>query len=229
MSIIIVITVIFAFVFRRYPTFARRFVFAMGIFMIISRVFRMIFRTVVLWHGTLTLAEEIIPWHICHIMCFVLGIALIFDKPNKSHGRAKRIYLTAISYYSLFGSILTFMFGSYYEFAVLSFYDIESILLHIFLILGWLYFFTSRRLEFSYTAIICTFFGMFAFLSYGTIGNLLLSPTNPNINIMYIRLNGLPFVLFKNMHFLWTYAVMGAAVYGVAVLWLYIKKLRMKN
>jgi hypothetical protein len=222
MFLIIAITVVFAFLFRKYPVFARRFIVVMAVIMIVSRLFRMFFRTIVLWHGAITVVEEIIPWHICHIMCFVLGFALIFNKDTKS--RVNRIYITAISYYSLFGSVLTFLFGSYYEFAVLSFYDIESILLHIFLILGWLYFLLTRRLEYSYTAILCTLFGMFVIMGYAAIGNLLLSSANPDINNMYIRINGLPFSFFPDMHFLWTYAVLCVLVYGSFAAGLFIKR-----
>jgi hypothetical protein len=201
----------------------------MGIFMIVSRVFRMAFRTAVLWHGNMTIVEEVIPWHICHIMCFFLGFALITDNPNKEHSRKNKLYITAISYYAFFGSALTFLFGDYYEFAVLSFYDIESILLHLCLWLGWLYFLTQRRMEFSYTSILCIFVGMFALLAYGTIGNLLLAPHNPEINNMFIRLNGLPFVFFPDAHFLFTYAVLAVIVYGTAVLWLHLKRRAARN
>jgi hypothetical protein len=162
-------------------------------------------------------------------MCFFLGFALILDNPNKPHGRLNKLYITTISYYACFGSALTFLFGDYYKFAVLSFYDIESILLHLCLWLGWLYFLTQRRMEFSYTSILCIFAGMFLLLGYGAAGNLLLAPVNPEINNMFIRTNGLPFLFFPDAHFLFTYAAIAAAVYGTAVVWLAVKRIRIKN
>jgi hypothetical protein len=214
----------FAFVFSRHHIFARRFAVALGVFMIASRVFRIVFRTIVLWHGGMTIVEEIIPWQICHIMCFLLGFELIFNNPPRRHKRRNKIYITTICYYAFFGNALTFLFGDYYRFAILSFYDIESILLHICLCLGWLYFFMQRRMEFSYTAILSIFLGMFVLVGYGALGNLLLAPTNPDINNMFIRLNGLPFSFFPNAHFLLTYFVLAVLVYGSAVLWLFIKR-----
>jgi hypothetical protein len=222
--IIIAVIAGLSFAFYYHRTFARRFVLVMGIFMVTSRVFRMIFRTIVLWHGTITLAEELIPWNLCHIMCFLLGFALIFHNPDKQHGRTYKILVTMVSWYALIGGMLVFMFGNYYEFSIMSYYDIESILLHIFLPVGWLYFLAIRQMEFSYTSILCVMAGMFLLWGYGIIGNAWLVPYNPKANIMFVHYNGLPFSFYPRAHFLWTYATMAAAGYLIAFISLFVKR-----
>ena len=76
--IILVWLVVAFFIFRKYKNFSRKFTFALCIIMPAVRILRMI---VQLASGEYSFVE-ILPWHLCHLMSFVLPI-FYFTKTKK--------------------------------------------------------------------------------------------------------------------------------------------------
>ncbi len=191
--------------FKKFPTFAKKFTFWIVIIMMTSRIFRMIFRIAV---GADSFFQAM-PWQLCHIMCFAIGI-LFLSKSKK--------FITPIATFAFFGGVLTFLFGDYYMYNILTFYDIESILLHIFLPTVSIYYLATKQITYTYASLNQTIVFLLALVCYGEIGNLIF----PDANIMYIKQNGLPFKIFPGSHIL-TYIFLVAVSFGIAYLILYIK------
>ena len=197
--------VVFYFVFKKHPIFAKKYIFVICIFMIISRVFRMIFRIAV---GEDSFFEAM-PWHLCHIMCFVIGFMTLFNVKK---------FITPIAVFAFFGGILTFLFGDYYQYNILTFYDIESIILHFMLPLVSIYYLATKQLKLSYSTILQTAIFILCLVSYAEIGNTIFGDTN----FMYIRENGLPFKIFPGSH-IFTYLFLVVLTFAVAIVTLAVK------
>ena len=205
MVVLAILLVSFYFIFKKYPIFAKKFIFWICIIMIASRIFRMVFRISV---GADTFFEAM-PWHLCHIMCFVIGFMTIFNVKK---------FITPIAVFAFFGGILTFLFGDYYQYNVLTFYDVESIGLHFMLPLVSIYYLATKQLKLSYTTILQTAIFIVCLGSYAEIGNTIFKDTN----FMYIRENGLPFKIFPGTH-IFTYLFLIAITFGIALIALSIK------
>ncbi len=199
------------FLFKKHPNFSKKLIFWMVIVMLSSRVFRMIFRVSV---GADSFFESF-PWELCHIMCLAISIAY-FMKAKKG--------VLAISIYAMMGGILTFIFGDYYQYSVLTFYDIESILLHILLPTVALYNFMTIKPKFNYSSIFSTAIALLLLVCYAEMGNTIFGDTN----FMFIRENGLTFQLTAGSH-IWTYIILFLSAISIGCLAIYLNDRKKKK
>ncbi len=193
------------FVFKKYPHFARKMIVTLAIFMIISRLFRMILRICT----GLDSFIEAMPWELCHIMCFVISILVLTKAKN---------FVTPVSVFAFFGGVLTFLFGNYYADPVMSFFDIESIILHICLPTVAIYFLATKQIKYTYKSVTQTLIFLLLLVCYGEVGNMIF----PDRNIMFIQENGLPFKIFPGSH-IWTYLLLVSIGFGLAYFVLFLK------
>lgn len=185
------------FIFRKWPKFSKIFCLSTVIFMLVSRTFRMIFLACV---QDVNIWTNILPWHLCHIMCFVMGI-LFLTKSKK--------FATPVAIFAMIGSIMTFMFGDYYKYNALTFLDIESILCHFMLCTVAMYYIATKKVVLTYKSVAETAIFMLLLACYAELGNTIFKTTN----FMFIRQNGLPFKVFPGSH-IFTYMLLFVLVYG---------------
>lgn len=185
---------------RKCPNFTHKYLVFISWFMLISRILRMAIQFFVSKQSFI----EVLPWHICHILAFVFPIFYLT--------KCKKFYLP-ILFFAFYGGILTFLFGNYYKFSVLSFMDIESIILHFMLpsipivcLASGLY-----KVDLKKVWQIPLFLVLLA--CYGEIGNTFA----PGHNFMFIRENGLPFSI-PGVHFLVIYFVIFVICTFIALL-----------
>jgi len=190
--------------------YADRVVTICCIIMPISRFIRMIMEV------TFGLKQplEALPFHLCHIMAFVIPL-VYFTKWKKA--------LPCVMFYGMLGGTMTFLFGDYYAYNVLNFYDIESIILHVMLALVP----TSSLMkgDFKFTASNIYFIPIFMILlaCWAEVGNTLFGT-----NFMYIRENGLPFKIFPGHH-LFTYAFLAVIIFSAMYIPFIIKYFKNKK
>ena len=185
------------FIFRKWQKFGKVFCLVTVIIMLISRVFRMIFLACV---QDVNIWSNLLPWHLCHIMCFVMGI-LFLTKSKK--------FVTPVAIFAMIGSIMTFMFGDYYKYNVLTFLDIESIVCHFMLCTVGMYYIATKKVSLTYKSVAETAIFMLLLACYAEVGNTIFKTTN----FMFIRQNGLPFKIFPGSH-IFTYMLLFVLVYG---------------
>ena len=179
--------------FYKRPAFARKFCYMLCWVMIISRVVRMAVLFIVRGDSFV----EILPWHLCHILAFVF--------PLYYFTRAK-FFALPVLLLTFFGGILTFVFGDYYKYAMMSFLDIESIGLHFMMptvVIGAL---AGGVLKLNLKQVWEIPIALAVLVGYACLGNWLV----PCANFMYLKSNGLPFDLFPGHSHLYTYAVVAA-------------------
>ena len=164
------------------------------IIMPISRLIRMIMEIAF----GLKQPLETLPFHLCHIMAFVIPLVHFINFKKA---------LPCVMFYGMLGGTMTFLFGDYYAYNVLNFYDIESIVLHVMLAMVA----TSCLMkgDFKFTASNIYFIPIFMILlaCWAEFGN-----TMFGTNFMYIRENGLPFKIFPGHH-LFTYAFIAFIIF----------------
>ena len=183
------------FVFKKYKNFAIKATTVICWIMLIFRIARMLLLMIT---GKETIVQAL-PWHLCHIMAIVFPI-MFFTKTKK--------FFLPVLCVTLFGGILTFIFGDYYCYSTLSFLQYESLFLHFCMptvVIGAVasgYF----KVRFEELWQVPIFLVMLA--SYAEIGNTLI----PGSNYLFLRENKLPFNLFGDAHFYLTYAVLLLAV-----------------
>lgn len=187
------------FLFRKHKDFAKKFTFALCVVMPSVRVLRMI---VQLASGDFSFVE-VLPWHLCHLMSFVFPI-FYFTKTKK--------FFLPVLVASFFGGVITFIFGDYYYLSTISFYHVESIILHYALatvVIACIAdgYFTVRVKNFWQA-----YLGMFLIALWSSLGNLLVD----GANFLYLKENGLPFTLF-GLHFYFTYFVLVVVCSVVAI------------
>lgn len=192
--------VIAYFLCRKYERFAKILIMFCCIFMIVSRTFRMILQVAT---GVTTLVGSL-PFHLCHIMAFVLPICVFTN--------TKRLY-PAVTFFALMGGILTFVFGDYYQYNVITFFDIESIILHIMLPSVVVALAATKQIKQSLHDLWQIPLILAPLVGWASLGNYWL-----NENFMYIRENGLPLNLFGTAHFMFSYL----AIFIFALLILYM-------
>ena len=203
----------FIFIARKYPNFAKKFGAVLAIYMTVFRVIRMIVQVA---SGKYTFVEAL-PWHLCHIMCFALTI-IYFLKSTR--------FSLPILCLSVLGGVMTFIFGDYYYTNVLTFYMIESIILHFCLPTIVICYVASRKPKYTWKSILEVPIVLGVLVGWASIGNAIF----PNQNFMYIKQNGLPFNLFPNHHFIWTYLVIAIILIGlVAATYFIVKAIKKKN
>lgn len=183
---------IFCFLFfSKHKKFALKLTKVLCILMIVFRVFRM---ALLMISGKETVVQAL-PWHLCHVMAIVFPLYFLTG--------TRKGFLPVVCV-TLFGGILTFLFGDYYKFSVLSFLQIESLFLHFsmttvvagVLATGWLKVKSSESWQIPVLLIML--------LCWAELGNTLVSGSN----FLFLRENGLPFNLFKGAHFYFTYLVL---------------------
>ncbi len=197
------------FVFKRFPKFTKYAILGMSIYILVPRVFRMILCVATGINTWL----EVLPFHLCHIMSFLIPLCVFFKwkKP-----------LPAFLFYAFFGGVLTFIFGDYYKYNMLTFLDIESIILHIILPTITIAFIAIKQVNLTIRDMIIIPIMLLLLACWAEVGNTLLGT-----NYMYIRENGLPVNFFPGLHFLWSYTfllvIILASIY-IPVLVLHHKK-----
>lgn len=203
----------FIFIAFKHPKFAKKFGAVLAIAMSVMRVIRMIIQVA---SGKYTFVEAL-PWHLCHIMCFALTI-IYFIKPTR--------FSLPILFLSVLGGVMTFIFGDYYYTNVLTFYMIESIILHFCLPTVVICYIASRRPKYSWKSILEVPIVLGVLCGWASIGNAIF----PEQNFMYLRKNGLPFNLFGDAHFIWTYLVMAIIIVTlVAATYFIIKAIKKRK
>lgn len=178
-------------VFSRHKKLGLKFTKITCIVMLSFRVFRM---ALLMISGKETIVQAL-PWHLCHVM------AIIFPLYFLTGTRKGFLPIVCVT---LFGGILTFLFGDYYCFEVLSFLQLESLFLHFcmptvvagVLATGWFKIETKDvwQIPILLLMLVC----------WAELGNTLV----PGSNFLYLRESGLPFNLFGNAHFYFTYLVL---------------------
>ena len=194
---IILMVVLFAwiivswFIFKKHKEFALRLTKVVCYLMVFFRIGRMLLLMIT---GKNTVVEAL-PWHLCHIMALVFPLFFLTN--------TKKFFLPIVCV-TLFGGILTFVFGDYYQYSTLSFLQYESLFLHFcmptvvvgVLATGWL---EIDMKDFWQIPIFLIFLAL-----YASLGNALV----PGANFLFLKKNGLPFNLFEGKHFYYTYAVL---------------------
>lgn len=180
------------------------------IIMPISRLTRMIMEL----SFSLKSPIEIIPFHLCHVMALVIPI-VYFAKFKKAY--------PCVMFYGFLGGVMTFLFGDYYAYKVLNFYDIESIVLHIMLTLTATSSLAKKDFKFESNNIHYVIIFLLLLCGWASIGNYL-----TNSNYMYIKENGLPFTLLPG-HFLFTYLFIAFVVFSLMYLPSIIKYFKNKK
>ena len=179
------------FIFKKHKEFGLKFTKVVCYLMIIFRIGRMLLLMIT---GKETVVQAL-PWHLCHIMAIVFPLFFLT--------KTKKFFLPIVCV-TLFGGVLTFVFGDYYKYAVLSFLQYESLFLHFCMptavvgVVATGYF----KIELKDFWQIPLFLLMLA--CYAELGNTL----NPGSNFLFLRQNGLPFNLFGDAHFYFTYAIL---------------------
>lgn len=197
----------FIFIAFRYPNFAKKFGAVLAILMSTLRIIRMIVQVA---SGKYTFIEAL-PWHLCHIMCFALTV-IYFIKPTR--------FSLPILCFSVLGGVMTFIFGDYYYTNVLTFYMIESIILHFCLPTVTICYIASRKPKYTWKSIIEVPIFLAILCGWASIGNAIF----PEQNFMYLKKSGLPFNLFGDAHFMWTYLVIAIILVGLVTITYFIIK-----
>ena len=204
------------FIFKKYPKFALKFTFVLCIMMLITRVFRM---ALLCFSGVQTFVETL-PWHLCHLMCFVFPI-FFFTKTKK--------FFLPVLVVTFFGGILTFIFGDYYYLSTLSFLHIESLFLHFAMptvVFGCI---ASGYFKVKVKEFWQAYVGVFLIACWSMIGNIVVE----GANYLYLMSNGLPFDLFAFLNwdysYTLTYAVLVGVISLVAILPFYIYERNKKS
>ncbi len=197
--IMLVWLVVAFFIFRKYKNFALKFTFVLCIIMPAVRILRMI---VQLASGDYSFVE-VLPWHLCHLMSFVLPI-FYFTKTKK--------FFLPVLVASFFGGVITFIFGDYYYLSTLSFYHVESIILHFALSTAVIACIADGYFKVSVKDFWQAYVGMFIIALWSSLGNALVE----GANFLYLKENGLPFTLF-GLHFYFTYFILVLVCSVVAI------------
>jgi len=166
------------------------------IFMPISRIVRSIMEV----SFSLKSLIEILPFHLCHLMAFVIPLVYFFKWKKAYH---------CVMFYGILGGVMTFLFGDYYKYNVLNFYDIESIVLHIMLTLTATSSYAKGDFKFKGDNIHYIIIFLLLLCSWASLGNYLCDE-----NFMYIRDNGLPFILVPGP-FIFTYLLIAFVVFFI--------------
>jgi len=183
------------FIFKRYKNFALKFTKVLCYLMIFFRIARMLLLIVTGKQGIV----EALPWHLCHIMAIVFPLFFLTG--------TKKFFLPIVCV-TLFGGVLTFIFGDYYTFSTLSFLQYESLFLHFCMptvVIGVL---ATGWFEVKFEEFWQIFVLLILLASYASIGNALVD----GANFLYLKESGLPFNLFGSAHFYFTYAVLIAII-----------------
>lgn len=192
LMVALAVWIIFCFiVFSRHKQFALKVTKVVCILMVVFRLGRM---ALLIISGKESFVQAM-PWHLCHIMALVFPLYFLTG--------TKKGFLPIVCV-TLFGGILTFIFGDYYKYSVLSFLQLESLFLHFcmptvvagVLASGWFKIDTRDVWQIPILLIML--------LCWAELGNTLV----PGANYLYLRESGLPFNLFGNAHFYFTYAVL---------------------
>ena len=110
-----------------------------------------------------------------------------------------------------------------FEWNVLNFYDIESIILHVMLALTATSSFMKGDFKFTASNIYLIPIFMLILACWAEFGNTLFGT-----NFMYIRENGLPFTIIPGHH-LFTYALIAVLIFSLMYLPFIIKYIKSKN
>lgn len=190
--------------------YAEKVVLICCIVMPISRLIRMIME---ICFG-LKQPLEALPFHLCHIMSFVIPI-VYFTKWKKA--------FHCVMFYGMLGGTMTFLFGDYYAYNVLNFYDIESIILHIMLAMTATSSFAKGDFKLTINNIHYIPIFMILLACWAEFGNTIFGT-----NFMYIRENGLPFKLLPG-HFLFTYILIAIIIFSCMYLPFIMKHFKNKK
>ena len=216
MAILLVWMIACWFIFKKHKKFAIFVTKTLCYLMVFFRIARMLLLIIT---GKQSVVEAL-PWHLCHIMAIVFPL-FFFTKTKK--------FFLPIICVTFFGGILTFIFGDYYTFAVLSFLQIESLFLHLCMptvvigvvATGW----AEVKAEDLWQVPIF----LLALAGYASIGNALIK----DANFLFLVENGLPFNLFGTAHFYWTYlvliAILSLIFLGLMCLGGYSRRLKNKK
>ena len=185
----------------RFPKFAKKFGAVLVVVMLVLRIARMI---TMVASGKYTFVE-ILPWHLCHITCFLLAI-VYFIKPTK--------YISLpVLCMAVLGGTMTFIFGDYYYINSVSFYMIESIFLHFCLNAIVICYVASRKPKYNWIDILLVFVWLGVMCGWSSLGNF----CDPGHNYMYIQKSGLPFTFFPSAHFLLDYLIIGLILISLSL------------
>ena len=103
---------------------------------------------------------------------------------------------------------------------------IESIILHFCLPTVVICYIASRRPKYSWKSILEVPIVLGVLCGWASIGNAIF----PEQNFMYLKHNGLPFNLFGDAHFIWTYLVMAIIIVTlVAATYFIIKAIKKRK
>lgn len=185
-------------------------IYACCIIMPISRITRMIMEV----SFGLKTPVEILPFHLCHLMSFVIPLTYCI--------KFKKAY-PCVMFYGFLGGVMTFLFGDYYKYNILNFYDIESIILHIMLAMVATSSLAKGDFKFAPNNIYLIPIFLALLCGWASIGNYLC-----DANYMYIRENGLPFKLLPGP-FILTYFLIAAIIFFLMYLPFIIKHYRNKK
>ena len=177
-------------VFKKHKNLATKVTKITCYIMLFFRIARMLLLMI---SGKETVVQAL-PWHLCHIMAIVFPCFYLTN--------TKKFFFPILCV-TFFGGILTFIFGDYYKYSVLSFLQIESLFLHFCMptvVLGVL---ASGWYKVKFKEIWQVPIFMLMLMCYAELGNTLVS----GANFLYLRENGLPFNLF-NAHFMFTYIIL---------------------
>jgi uncharacterized membrane protein YwaF len=209
--------------FNKFPNFSKKFALTATVIMLTLRVARMCMEFFLDGKSF----AQIMPWHICHIMCFCIGIATIYN--YFTGGKLKgRWLLASFCIFAFFGGLLTFSFGDYYQFKEISFYETESLYLHFVIPTLAVYHVSARNIWFTFANITCSLIFLLCLIGYGIFGNWWLLGTSPfgkeheffdpnvhpEVNVMFMRFNALPFNFYPKRSHNWTYITMILCAYA---------------
>lgn len=177
--------------FSKYRNLAHKVITFCCYFMMFSRLFRIVFEVVV---GTNTFVE-MWPWHLCHVMAFAFPAFYLTKTKN---------FFTPIVIVTFFGGTLTFLFGDYYVYSIFTFFDIESLLLHLMMFTVVVGVIATRYITLELKNLWQVPIVLAFVIINASIGNYLC----PDKNFLFLKENGLPFNLFPGHSHLYTYTIL---------------------
>ena len=192
------------FIFSKYKNFALKLTKVVCYLMIFFRVGRMLLLMI---SGKETVVEAL-PWHLCHIMAIVFPLFFLTG--------TKKFFMPIVCV-TLFGGVLTFIFGDYYKYEILSFLQYESLFLHFCMPTVVIGVVATNYIEVKFKDLWQIPIILVMLALYATLGNALVD----GANFLYLKENGLPFNLFGDAHFYYTYAVLIAVLSVIYILLMY--------
>lgn len=165
--------------YRKHPSNARKAIMYLASILL---GLRLIFQILKVTYGDEIPFWRIVPFHQCAVMGIVLPLVVLFNLKNLK----MPIYTI-----SMMGGFATIAFGEYFTSKFITFYSIEGIISHTFLIIIPLIEIASGKFSLDIKKSWSVFVGMLVLMGWASLGNFVFF-RNYNTNYMFLRKSGFP-------------------------------------